>query len=67
MKTLKLFAGDCEVENVEGSTIHLKIIDAAVHSAAAVDILVRKECSSQMADKIGSLATAACHVTRQFA
>lgn len=63
-KALKLLTGNCEVENVEGAVIYLKIIDAAVHGFATVEILVREDRSAELAGKISSLAAAAYNVTR---
>jgi len=54
-KALKLLTGDREVENVEGAVIYLKKIDAAVHGVDTVEILVREDCSFELADRSAPL------------
>lgn len=41
-EVLKVFAGNRKVEHIEGTFIHLKIVDAAFHTFTFVYVLVRK-------------------------
>ncbi len=61
----KLVADNCEVEDVEGSVVDLKIINAAVHVHSPVHILIRKHRAFQVPLKIRTRAVAAHHLTRQ--